>query len=65
MNLSNTMMLSAGEGWGEGNKPHHSRLDASPLPRSTTTITKVHIAGEGTDRAAFLPLRLKRASTSQ
>jgi hypothetical protein len=51
-------MLCAGEGWGEGSKSHQIRLDDSPLPnplpRSTPAIIRVHLAGEGTDRAAFL-----------
>jgi hypothetical protein len=50
-------MLSAGEGWGEGNKPYPLGLDdfplPNPLPRSAPTITRGPLAGEGTDRAAF------------
>jgi hypothetical protein len=57
MDFCNAQMLSAGEGWGEGNKSHRLRLGFSPLPnplpRSIPTITRVHLAGEGTDRATF------------
>jgi hypothetical protein len=43
MNSCNTVMINAGEGWGEGNKPLWLGLDDSPLPnplpRSAPTIT--------------------------
>jgi hypothetical protein len=58
-------MLSAGEGWGEGNKPHRIRLDynplPNPLPRTIPATTRDHIAGEGTDRSTFKYLCLEYA----